>query len=80
MVHTCAEIVKLLSEYIDGEMDEESRAHLEAHLADCPPCDEFLAEFKNSVKLVNQIRGEKIPVEMKQRLHNFLNAEITKRQ
>jgi anti-sigma factor (TIGR02949 family) len=79
MAHTCAEIVKLLSDYIDGEMDDVTRARLEQHLQDCPPCDEFLDEFRNSVKLVNQIKKETIPQEMKRRLHDFLNTEIARR-
>jgi anti-sigma factor RsiW len=72
-------MVNLLSDYIDGEMDAETRAHLERHLEDCPPCDEFLKQFRSSIRMVNQIRCEKIPSEMKTRLHNFLREEISKR-
>jgi len=35
---TCAELVSQLSDYIDGSLDSESRAALEAHLAECDKC------------------------------------------
>jgi len=76
MGHDCSKFLELLSDYIDGEMSPESRARLEQHMVDCPPCDEFLKEFRNSVKLTRQIRCEQIPLEMKQRLHAFLAGKI----
>jgi len=80
MVHHCSEIIRLLSDYIDGEMDDGTRALLEQHLEDCPPCDEFLAQFKSSMKMVAALRNEKLPAEMKTRLHSFLAQKIVERE
>ncbi len=35
-----------LSEYLDGELDQEERRRLEAHLADCAVCAEVLVELR----------------------------------
>lgn len=78
MAHTCKEILQLLSDYIDGEMDDETRERMRQHLEDCPPCDEFLDEFRSSIKLVHETRNETMPDEMKRRLHNFLTEEVGK--
>ncbi len=76
MGRECAKYIDLLSEYIDGEMTVESCAELEKHMVDCPPCDEFLQQLRNSVKMTQQIRCEEIPVEMKRRLRTFLAGKI----
>jgi len=38
-----------LSEYIDGELDNNERAELEAHLATCGQCYATLAELRQVV-------------------------------
>lgn len=35
---TCAELVRHLSDYIDGTLDRDGRAAADAHLADCDDC------------------------------------------
>jgi len=76
MKRQCSEIADLLSEYIDDEMDPASRANLEKHLEDCPPCDEFLRELRGSIELTRKIRTERIPSEMQRRLRSFLEGKI----
>jgi anti-sigma factor RsiW len=41
----------MLSEYLDRELTAETCTELEAHLADCPPCIEFLNSLKKTVGL-----------------------------
>jgi mycothiol system anti-sigma-R factor len=46
---TCAEAVKQLWEYLDGELPEENRAAVEEHLSFCRRCcgeAEFAAELR----------------------------------
>jgi anti-sigma factor (TIGR02949 family) len=75
----CHEIVELLSDYIDGDMDVETRAHMEQHLEDCVPCHKFLDDLKQSIDMVRQLRCEELPAEVRQRLHTFLTTKIAKR-
>jgi anti-sigma factor (TIGR02949 family) len=47
----CKEIFAMLSEYLDRELNAETCEGIEAHLADCPPCIEFLNSLKRTVGL-----------------------------
>lgn len=48
---TCAELVGWLSDYIDGSLAAESRALLEAHLADCHKCHIVLDSTRCTILL-----------------------------
>lgn len=38
----CGDYVSQIYELLDGELDEDGRARLQAHLDECPPClDEY---------------------------------------
>jgi anti-sigma factor (TIGR02949 family) len=78
-MHDCREIGKLLSDYLDGELDPETRSEMDEHLADCPPCLEFLDSFRSVVEASRSIHAEEMPHEMKDRLRRFLAAKITPR-
>ena len=41
----CRQAVELMSDYVDGVLPERERARLEAHLAGCPHCSEYLAQI-----------------------------------
>ncbi len=44
---TCKEFQDIiLTDYIDGELDQEMKGPLEAHLRSCPECREFAGEVK----------------------------------
>ena len=42
----CREIRLNLVAYLDGEVDEDERARIEAHLASCPDCAAALVELR----------------------------------
>jgi len=47
----CKQVFALLSEYLDAELPAESCEEIRAHLADCPPCIEFLDSLQRTVNL-----------------------------
>ena len=79
----CLALFGRLSEYIDGEMTPEDCRHLEMHLADCPPCVEFLKSLRRSVAASHEFAAEErpapVPPEMEQRLRQAWQSALAKR-
>ena len=42
----CSKAKKLISEYIDGELDEKKASSLKDHFEACPECQKFLKDFQ----------------------------------
>jgi anti-sigma factor RsiW len=45
----CREAVALMTDYLEGQLDERDRARLEGHLAACPHCSEYLAQLRVTI-------------------------------
>lgn len=57
----CKEVFARLSEYLDQELPAENCEEIRAHLADCPPCIEFLNSLKKTVNLCHECEGGEKP-------------------
>ena len=57
----CRELFALLSQYLDAELPATTCQEIEAHLADCPPCIEFLASLKKSIELSQGCASQERP-------------------
>ncbi|HVX65457.1 MAG TPA: zf-HC2 domain-containing protein [Bryobacteraceae bacterium] len=57
----CKDVFAMLSEYLDRELTAETCAELEEHLADCPPCIEFLNSLKKTVGLCKDCAPPDVP-------------------
>ena len=69
----CLEIFARLSEYLDGELTAEDCAGIEAHIADCPPCVEFLKDLRNSVEASHRFKVPAAPAPVDSELRNRLS-------
>ena len=54
----CRQAVALMTDYIEGAMSARDRARLEAHLADCPHCSEYLAQMRVTISAVGRIEPD----------------------
>ena len=52
---TCQEVVELVTDYLEGALDDETRVEVEAHLALCPGCDEFLRQMRATLDAVGHV-------------------------
>jgi anti-sigma factor (TIGR02949 family) len=57
----CKDVFAMLSEYLDRELNAETCADIEAHLADCPPCIEFLNSLKRTIGLCKDCEPVEAP-------------------
>ena len=56
----CSEVLARLSDYVDGDLGEDDRTRVEAHVAACDVCARFGASFS---QVVARVRGELSPAE-----------------
>ena len=57
----CRQAVGLMTAYLDGALAERDRVRLEAHLADCPHCSEYLAQLRVTVLALGRTEPEDLP-------------------
>ena len=55
MTIECREVVELVTEYLEGALDETTTTELEAHLRLCQGCDDYLAQMRATLDAVGHI-------------------------
>ncbi len=73
---TCKESIARMLEYIDGELSDDLREKLEAHLGGCTSCEEFLASYRATPSICRQALAKKMPEEVAHKLTDFLRREL----
>ena len=68
MTLTCADIVKLVTDYLEGRLTSAERLRFEGHVAICPPCRSYLDQMRTTVELVGGLREEDVPPELEEHL------------
>ena len=64
----CKEVFALLSDYLDLELPPENCDEIKRHLANCPPCVEFVESLRKTVGLCHGYEPGVTPA--------HLNAEV----
>ena len=59
----CRDAVALMAAYLDGVLADGDRARLEAHLAGCPHCSEYLAQMRVTVQALGRVEPDDLPPE-----------------
>jgi anti-sigma factor RsiW len=70
----CLELFEKLSEYIDQELESETRRHVEAHVAECLACSECLQTLKQTIALCRQAGERSVPAAFSRKLHAVLQT------
>jgi anti-sigma factor RsiW len=60
---TCAEIVEIVTDYLEGALDPGARRLFEEHLDICEGCATYLAQMKTTIELTGDLREEDLPPE-----------------
>jgi len=64
----CAEVVELLTDYLEGTLEEPVRAEIEAHLDLCEGCDTYLAQMRNTIDVLGHVPVESLTEQVRKDL------------
>lgn len=64
----CRTLVELVTEYLEGSLPEEERAAIDAHLATCDGCSNYLEQMRTTIRLTGELSDELIPPEAREPL------------
>jgi anti-sigma factor RsiW len=60
----CREVVEMVTDYLEGALPRRERRRLEAHLADCPHCTEYLAQMDATIRLTGRLEPDALSPRM----------------
>jgi len=58
---SCAELVELVTDYLDGALPPAERVRFEEHLVYCPGCIYHLDQMRRTIALTGRLTEESIP-------------------
>ena len=58
----------MLSSYLDGALPPADTERLEAHLADCPNCSEYVEQLRATIAAVGAVEPEELDPAMRDEL------------
>jgi hypothetical protein len=72
---TCEEVIRELSNYLDGGVAPELRQRMDDHLRKCPPCSDLLAEMAGTVQILSDESLLEVPPGYSQRLYSRVERQ-----
>ena len=74
----CRELVELVTDYLEGVLDPDTRAELEAHLGLCPGCAEYVRQMEITLRMVGTVPlgslSEKTKADLLEAFRGFRSA------
>lgn len=64
----CQRAVELMSDFLEGTLDERERARFERHLTTCPACTAYLAQMRATLATLGRLDPDALPAEVRQEL------------
>jgi anti-sigma factor RsiW len=61
----CQEVVELVTDYLEGTLSRSQRRRLEAHLAACEHCSEYLEQMRTTIRLTGRLQAEDLTPQMR---------------
>ncbi len=65
---TCKELVELVTDYLQGSLPASERLRFEQHIAICPGCRTYVAQMRQTIRLLGRLTEKDIPEGAKRRL------------
>ena len=65
----CNELVELVTAYLDGSLDPDTRARFDLHLLECDGCENYLQQFRATITTLNNV-GDALDLAFRDKLMN----------
>ena len=75
MTTKCKDMLGDLSDFIDGELEADLCAEIEAHMRDCPDCQVMVDTLRKTVVVYRRHGAVEIPADVQSRLYAVLDLE-----
>ncbi len=75
----CHELLRMLNEYVDGDIDPGVCRELEKHLAACNPCKVVIDNIRKTISLYKNDKVYELPADFRKRLHKALRDKWKER-
>ena len=69
----CPNVVRLLADFIEGQLPPAEHSELEQHLSRCPACLAQVKTYRSTVSLLRTITDADLPKELRCTLKSFLD-------
>ncbi len=60
---TCQEMVELVTDYLEGRMDDATRGRFEEHVAECGACTLYIEQMRMTIVALGHIPAESVSPE-----------------
>lgn len=65
---TCAEVVEVITDYLERRMPAHDRERFEEHLSFCDGCATYLEQMRATIAATGRLRLEDFPTSLEERL------------
>ena len=78
---SCKELVELVTDYLEGVLPSEDRARFEEHLGQCPGCEVYLEQMRQTIRTLGKLNEDSITSPARETLlQTFRNWKQTRLQ
>ena len=66
----CNELVELVTAYLDGSLDTDTRARFDLHLLECDGCENYLQQFRVTIDTLGGVGDDALDPAYRDKLLN----------
>jgi anti-sigma factor RsiW len=65
---TCAELVELVTDYLEGQLPDRERRRFDQHLATCEGCAAYVEQMRATIVTAGRLAEPELPARLEQQL------------
>jgi anti-sigma factor RsiW len=65
---TCAELVELVTDYLEGRLPDRERRRFDEHLTGCDGCTAYVEQMRTTIAVAGRVPAPDVPAELQERL------------